>query len=168
MPEGKISVVGIVGGNSNSVAKKNVLVPVNKHEEELVKLGRKEQRALEKRDEAKERIQTIKSERNAARREVEELEQEVEAGPKASHKLVGGLAAIAGTAAGFGLQHYGLDKTTLPAPVRKGTAPVLGLIVGIAGVAMDGLAGTVLSHFGFGEFGGSTGVTLAKKAAGVG
>ena len=61
-----------------------------------------------------------------------------------------------------------LDKaTSLPVPVRKGVAPVVGLIIGGIGVALDGVAGTVMSSFGFSEMAGSAGLSITKKIAGI-
>ena len=110
---------GLVG-NSKSVPQKSP-VPENARDERLVAQGRKEQRALDRRKDEEEKVDRIKAERNAARREAQDLEAELDAGPRPSHKLIGALAALAGTAAGVGLQHGVLDKaTSLPVPVRKG------------------------------------------------
>lgn len=164
---GKFRVPGGGRGDIPCMAAK-ALVPVNKHEEELVKLGRKQERLREKKDEAEEKLASVKSERTALRREKDELEQELEAGPRPSYKLIGAVGGLIGTAAGIGLQHFALDKTSLPAPVKKGMAPVLGLVVGAIGTAVDGVPGTLLSNFGFAEASASAGVSIVKKVAGIG
>lgn len=128
--------------------------------------GRAEQRASEHHKAEAEQIDTLKKERNAARREAAAAEEDAEAG-RASHKLVMGVSAAAGTGAGLAGQHYGMDKTAINKYVKKGAIPAGGIVTGILGLFVKGVPGAMLTGFGFGTALGSGTVSLTKKLAGI-
>lgn len=142
------------------------VIPENKRDQALVAQGRAEVRSSEKKKEKDDKIDELKKERNAARRDAQEAEAEAEAG-RASHRLVMGLTAAAGTGGGIAAQHYGMDKTSINAVVKKGTIPAVGIVLGSLGLMLDGIAGAATTGFFYGMAFGSGSVSVTKKVAGI-
>jgi hypothetical protein len=129
------------------------IVPENKHDKQLVSLGRSEARRAFKAEKAEDKADKIKSERNALRRDVEALEVEVDAG-KTSHKVATAVTGSIGTAGGVALQLFVMSKVQSKV-VRIGTLPTVGGLLGIGGLFVNGIFGGMMTGLGFGVATGS-------------
>lgn len=141
------------------------IVVENKHDKQLVALGRSEARKSYKAEKEEEKVDRLKKDRNALRRDVEELEIAVDAG-KTSHKVVYAVTSGIGLSAGIAGQVYGLGKVE-NMYIKVGTLPVLGSAIGIAGFFVDGLLGAGMVGLGFSTASGSAAVSTIRKVLGI-
>lgn len=141
------------------------LVAETKHDKELVALGRREANKAHKLEMKEEKTQRLKSERNALRRDVEDLEVELDAG-KVSHKVTTAIAGTLGTAGGIALQALVMPKVDNKW-VRGGTIPVLGGALGVGGLFVPGIFGAGMTGLGFGMAGGSATISTMRTVLGI-
>lgn len=141
------------------------IVAENKHEKALVAMGRSEARQAVKREKQKEKVDKLKSDRNALRRDVAALEAEVDAG-KPSHKITTAVAGTLGTAGGAALQIFAMGKVENKY-VRNITVPAAGTVMGSIGLFVDGILGAAMTGLGFGLATGSGTVIGVRTALGA-
>lgn len=141
------------------------IVAESKHDKELVNLGRREANKLHKLHEKEEKTDRLKSERNALRRDVADLEVELDAG-KVSHKITTAVAGTVGTAGGIALQLLVMTKVENKW-IRGGTVPVVGGAMGIGGLFVPGILGAGMTGLGFGAAGGSATISTMRTVLGV-
>lgn len=141
------------------------IVVENKHDKQLVALGRSEARKSYKAEKEEEKVDRLKKDRNALRRDVEELEVAVDAG-KTSHKIVTAVSSTVGMGAGMAGQIFGLGKVE-NMYIKVGTLPVVGTLLGIGGLFVDGNLGGSMVGLGFGVASGSAAVSTIRKVLGI-
>ena len=134
------------------------IVPQNKREEELVRLGKTEANAALKKKEQKAEVKRLKKEASAARREAKNvLEDEAPIS-----KLAAGGGLVIGGGAGVAAQHYLMDKHVANKYVRAGTLPTVGGLGLLGGLLVSGPIGNFLFGAGAGLALGSGATSMAK------
>lgn len=148
---------------------KAIVAPTNKHEQDLVALGRKEEQALRKQAAAKAETEKLEAEKKAAKREGKALAEET----RTTTMLAMGGGVVAGAGGGAALQHYVLDKSADEKIakgeepnrwIQRGTLPGVGILAAVGGLFLPGAIGSGVIGLGLGLAAGSGGVSIVKKA----